>query len=162
LPWLEADQPLREAPVVVVLNGENQRADEAAAIFSRVRAQEIWLTNDPRSGSATIADAGTDDNRARLNGHGIPSDVVRVLPASASGTKAELRQVGQELAARGFSHAIVVTSKVHGRRTRALWRCVVGDRPTAVIHSSANTDYVGSAVVWKELLRLPAAWMCLG
>ena len=162
LTWLEADQPLRDAPVVVVLNGENQRADEAAAIFSRVRAQEIWLTNDPRSGSATVADAGTSDNRTRLMRHGIAPEVVRVLSSSASGTKAELRHIGQELSARGFGHAILVTSKLHGRRTRTLWRCVVGERPAAIIHSSTKTDYVGAAVVRSELLKLPAAWACLG
>lgn len=162
LAWLEADQPLRDAPVVVVLNGENQRADEAALIFLRVHAQEIWLTNDPRSGSATVADAGSDDNRTRLSRHGIGADVVRVLALSASGTKAELRQIGGELAARGFGHAILVTSKLHGRRTRALWRCVVGEQPAAIIHSATKTDYVGAAVVRRELLRLPAAWACLG
>jgi hypothetical protein len=162
LAWLEADQPLQDAPVIVILNGENQRADEAASIFPRVHAREIWLTNDPRSGSATIADAGTSDNHARLLRRGIAPDVVRVLSSSASGTTAELRQIGRELTARGFSHAILVTSKLHGRRTRALWRCVAGERPGAIIHSATETDYMGASIVRTELLKLPAAWACLG
>jgi uncharacterized SAM-binding protein YcdF (DUF218 family) len=159
--WLEVREPLERAAVIAVLNGENNRADEAAALFLEGYGHEVWLTIDPRSGSDVGGDAGTADNLRRLEAHGVPGWAVRVLPESASGTRAELRQVVRELRRRNLNRAILVTSRLHARRVRALWRCEAGDAPSAVIQSPPMSGYRGPRIVRQEVAGAALASLCL-
>jgi uncharacterized SAM-binding protein YcdF (DUF218 family) len=160
-PWLHVDEVLRPASAIAVMNGDNTRAETAAALFRAGYGREIWLTNDPRSGSAGTADAGTAENLRRLERAGVPREAIRQMPSPAGSTKAELQQIGWQLRRRGMDAAIVVTSTLHGRRVRLLWDCAVGDPPHVIIHAPAYGNYVGSGVVRRELLGSVAAWFCI-
>jgi hypothetical protein len=159
--WLHVHETLRPAAVIVVMNGDNTRADVAAALFRAGYGHEIWLTNDPRSGSPTIPDAGTTENVRRLQSAGVPADAIRTMPAPAGSTKAELQQIGAQLLERNIDHAIVVTSTLHGRRVRMLWDCTVGAAPHITVHAPKHGNYVGPRIVRRELLGSVAAWLCL-
>src|SRR5437762_2107529 len=89
--WLTPEDRAERCAAVVVLNGDAPwRADEAARLYQAGAAPEIWLTIDPRSGPMG-SDTGTTSNIRQLVARSVPRDVIRVLPGTAVGTRAQRR-----------------------------------------------------------------------
>ena len=111
--WVSIEDPLRDCPTVVVLNGDFPfRADEGARLHRAGRAREVWLTDDPSSADQH-GDAGTRSNARRLVERGVPAPSIHVVRGAARGTRAELLAVAEELRRRRFDCAVLVTSAVH-------------------------------------------------
>lgn len=145
--WLVLEDPLARAQIIVVLNGSfPYRANEAAFLYRQEWAPEIWLTLVPTdTGRAAhhpaggVVDVGTRSNARLLERLGVPARAVLVVEEGIFNTAEELRLVARALRCRGLDRVIVVTSKWHTRRTRIIWRTLVGDSIHAIVrHADAE------------------------
>jgi hypothetical protein len=156
--WLEREDDLRRCPAIAVLNGDQPaRVDTAADIARSGYSDEVWLTNDPRSGTATVPDAGTESNALRLASRGVAPAAIRVLSGAARGTRAELQLIGDQARGRSLACTIIVTSPAHVARVRVLWRTIPEPKPTVVIRHASNPGYAGGGVRARELAFFAAA-----
>src|SRR5256886_690419 len=126
--WLVVEDPLEKAQAIVVLSGRMPlRALEAAKLYRAGYASEIWLTrpSEPTASLQTvhIAYLGEDFYNGRvLMQEGVPSNAIHVLAPEIDNTADEMHVIVEELRRKNQSSVIIVTSKVHTRRVRALWR----------------------------------------
>lgn len=147
--WLVVEDPLDHARAIVVLSGHVPfRAMEAASIYQLGWAREVWLTTTARSAEDVALDRlglevqrGEVSNRAVLERLGIPDQAIRVLPGGVRNTEEEVKLVARELARVGADRVILVTSKPHTRRVRAIWRALVGYSPPAIVRFATDDPY---------------------
>ena len=171
--WLVVEDPLEKAPAIVVLSGSMPiRAKEAARLYRAGYASQVWLTR-AREPTASlkimgIAYIGEDFfNTEVLMHEGVPSTAVRVLEPDIDNTADEVNVIAQELARERGSTVIIVTTKAHTRRVRALWRRLAGGRGRAIVRASQD-DAFEPARWWRtskdaldvvrEVLGLLNAW----
>jgi hypothetical protein len=148
--WLTYEDALARCPVVVALNGDPfARADTAALLYHEGFANEVWLTDDPKSSDAQ-GDAGSASNTRRLLALSVPEQVIRRVPGAAVNTRAEMELIGVELRRRRLACGIAVTSPLHGRRVRLTWDRHVKS-PALVVRYAAGANYVERAKVLREL-----------
>ena len=156
--WLEREDDLRRCPAVAVLNGDHPaRVDTAAEIALSGYSDEVWLTNDSRSGTATLPDAGTQSNARRLASRGLAPAAIRVLARGARGTRAELQLIGDHARDRSLACTIIVTSPAHVARVKFLWRTIPEPKPGLIIRHASNPGYTGGGARARELALLVAA-----
>jgi uncharacterized SAM-binding protein YcdF (DUF218 family) len=137
--WLVTADALEPARAVVVLGGQVPfRAMEAANIYRQGWTHEVWLTRGRVSEEdEALVQLGIDRpseaaySRQVLERLGVPKGSVRELAESTPNTADEVRAVARELEAAGGNRVILVTSKYHTRRAKALWRTLVGGPPNA-------------------------------
>jgi len=174
--WLIREDPLSSADVIFVLSGAMPpRAEEAAKVFHRGYAPEVWVSRPENPASQLealgIRYVGEEEyNREILVHEGIPDAVVHILPDSILNTAQEVREVAREMRRTGKRSVIIVTSPPHTRRVRALWKKLVGGNLTLVVHAAyedpfdadhwwRNTRDVFS--VARETLGLMNVWASL-
>lgn len=171
--WLVVEDPLEKAQAIVVLSGRMPvRALDAARLYRGGYAPEIWLTRarEPEASLATldIAFQGEEFYNTRVLIHqGVPAAAIRVLSPPIDNTADELRDTAKEMARSNSSAVIIVTTKAHTRRVRALWRKLSG-QPGRVIIRAAENDPFDAAHWWRstgdaldvlrEVLGLLNAW----
>lgn len=173
--WLIVSDVLAPARAIVVLGGHSPfRAMEAAAIYGEGWAPEVWLTR-TRANAADSAllrlgftlRTGDVLDRAVLGRLEVPAHAIRLLAGDVRNTEDELRLVAAELRSGRGSAVIIVTSKPHTRRVRAIWRAVAGERPAAIVryasadpfHADRWWRYTGDAlVVSREIFGLLNVW----
>jgi DUF218 domain-containing protein len=125
--WLVREDPVEKAQVVVVLSGGlPERALAAAEVFKASGAHEVWLTRPLQPGAAMLQlhlpYAGEEQySRMVLIDRGVPSAAIRTLAPQINNTADELKAVFDELNSQPETMVIVVTSKAHTRRVRAIW-----------------------------------------
>jgi uncharacterized SAM-binding protein YcdF (DUF218 family) len=171
--WLIREEPLSSADVMVVLSGGMPyRAEEAGKIFRMGYARELWVSR-PESPTLELRELGIryvaeeEYNRQILIHEGVPEAAVRILPEIVVNTEQELQEVGREMQRAGKSRLIIVTSPEHTRRVGTLWRKLVGQRFTLIVHA-ARQDQVDPDHWWRntrdalavlrETLGLMNAW----
>ena len=75
--------------------------------------------------------------------------------------------MARELAERGGDRVILVTSKAHSRRVKAIWRAVAGTEERAIVRYARSDPFDGRrwwerseqrGVAWHELLGLVNVW----
>ncbi len=174
--WLVVEDSLQHARAVVVLGGQVPfRAMEAARVYQQGWTREVWVTQGAahedqialsKMGIERTTDA--DYSVLVLDHLGVPREAVRLLPARADSTADEIRLVGDELRRTGGELVILVTSKYHARRVRALWRMLVGARPEAVVRYTPDDPFdpdrwwkttSDAMAVSREWLGLLNAWI---
>jgi uncharacterized SAM-binding protein YcdF (DUF218 family) len=148
--WLVAPDALQHARAIVVLSGKvPYRAMEAADLYRQGWAPEVWLLRDqPDEGDETFIKLGIphpseqDYDQRVLERLGVPKNVIRILEPPTTNTVSELRLVADELRRQGADAVIVVTSPLHTRRSKLIWRLAVGDHPQAILRlaSAEPTD----------------------
>jgi uncharacterized SAM-binding protein YcdF (DUF218 family) len=139
--WLIVHDPLQPARAVVVFGGQVPfRAMEAAAVYKQQWAHEVWLTQgglyEEELALARMGIERTPEHvySGRVLEHlGVPQDAIRVLPGRNMNTAEEVRTVARELKAVGGSRVIVITSKYHTRRVKAIWDQLEGPRPEMIV-----------------------------
>ena len=100
----------------------------------------------------------------------MPPAAIRLLPSRPPHTGptskllgqtfAELSVIHEELVRRHLDRVILVTSRQHGRRTRALWDIHPLWWPrSAIIQHPEKDGYVGDAVTRKEARGTAVAWL---
>jgi uncharacterized SAM-binding protein YcdF (DUF218 family) len=172
--WLVREDPLEKSQVIVVLSGGlPDRALAAAQIYRDGFAREIWLTQ-PLQPGASMEDlhlpyAGEEQyNRMVLTGQGVRPGDIRLLTPRILNTADELRAVAEALDQQPGARAIVVTSRAHTRRVRALWRKLSpGDRGRLLVRASTEDPFDAehwwrttndALTVVREYLGLLNAW----
>jgi uncharacterized SAM-binding protein YcdF (DUF218 family) len=147
--WLIVEDSLQHARAVAVLGGQVPfRAMEAARVYGQGWTREVWVTQGAaREDQIALSRMGierpidADYSVLVLDHLGVPRKAIRVLPANADNTADELRFVADELRRIGGERVILVTSKYHARRVRALWRMLVGARPEAVVRYTTDDPF---------------------
>jgi uncharacterized SAM-binding protein YcdF (DUF218 family) len=128
--WLVVEDPLEPARAIVVLSGAMPiRAAEAARIYREGAAPDVWVTH-PRGPVDALRQMGIEYvgeefySRKVLMAQGVPEEAIRVLEQETGNTESELSEVARLLAEEGGGAVIVVTTKAHTRRVRAIWKQV--------------------------------------
>jgi uncharacterized SAM-binding protein YcdF (DUF218 family) len=145
----------------------------AAQIYRGGFASQVWLTQ-PLQPGASMEDlhlpyAGEEQyNRMVLIGKGVRPGDIRLLTPRILNTADELRAVAEALDQQPGASAIVVTSRAHTRRVRALWRKVSpGDRGRLLVRASTEDPFDAehwwrtsndALAVAREYLGLLNAW----
>lgn len=172
---LVVDDSLQRGHAVVVLGGQLPfRAKEAARIYEQGWAQEVWLTRGrPTEEDEALAQIGishpsdSDYSRLVLERLGVPGRAIRLLPAPAANTADEVRIVAEALNAASADRVIIVTSKYHTRRVKALWQKLVGAHPAAVVRYTPDDPFdpghwwrttTDSMAVSREWFGILNAW----
>jgi uncharacterized SAM-binding protein YcdF (DUF218 family) len=171
--WLVREDPPEKAQAIVVLSGGMPiRALEAARLYHEGYAPTIWLTQpaEPREmmRSLGVPYEGEDDVNARVLVHeGVPESAIRVLQPPILNTADEMRTIAEVVAAGGKQPVIVVTSKAHTRRVRALWRSLERGKGRIVVRAAVDDPFdpehwwrtTGDALdVVREVLGLFNVW----
>ena len=171
--WLTIEDPLEKSQAIVVLSGRiPMRAREAARLYGAGFAPEIWLTRPAEPAASLqaihIAYIGEDFYNTRVLMHeGVPENAIRILEPPIDNTADEVRVVAAELGRRGGLKVILVTTKAHTRRVRALWSRLADSRIHAIIRASPDDPFqpahwwrsTGDALdVVRESLGLLNVW----
>jgi len=148
--WLVAPDALQHARAIVVLSGQvPYRAMEAADLYRQGWAPEVWLLRDQTDDAdETFAKLGIshpseqDYDQKVLERLGVPKEAIRILEPPTTNTVSEIRLIADELRRQGEDKAILVTSPLHTRRSKLIWRLAVGDHPQALLRlaSAEPTD----------------------
>jgi uncharacterized SAM-binding protein YcdF (DUF218 family) len=171
--WLVQEDPLRKADAIAVLSGRMpDRALEAARAYKQGYAPQVWLTHSREPG-ATLAQlsvqyVGEDSYDKQILMHqGVPENAILVLDPPIVNTADEMKTIGQQLHRENGHAVILVTSKVHTRRVKALWRRISAGDGEAIVHGVSD-DSFDPARWWKttqdafdvvrEVLGLLNAW----
>ncbi len=171
--WLVIEDPLAPADAIVILSGRiPERAMEAARIYHEGVASEVWISQgtSPADELAklNIHYLGEDFyNQQILLAMNVPPDAIRVLDQPALNTEAEVDEIAADLRADGFTSAIIVTSKPHTRRVRAIWNRRAGPGLRLIVRYPEDDPYDGAhwwrstrdaLDVVREVLGLLNAW----
>jgi uncharacterized SAM-binding protein YcdF (DUF218 family) len=169
--WLVVEDSLQKAQAIVVLSGRMPlRALGAADLYRGGWAPEVWLTKSAEPGR-TLAELGVayegEDfyNRKVLVQQGVPAEAIHILARPIVNTADEIAEIARSLPDDGTGAVIIVTSKVHTRRVRTLWRQL--GRGRALVRA-ADEDPFEPAHWWRtsgdaldvvrECLGLLNAW----
>jgi uncharacterized SAM-binding protein YcdF (DUF218 family) len=132
----------------------------------------VWLTQ-PAEPRAMMAELGvpyageTDNNERILVREGVPADAIRVLEPPILNTADEMNAIAEATAPGGTLPVIVVTSKAHTRRVRALWNKLEEGRERIVVRAAGDDSFdpahwwrhTGDALqVVREVLGLLNVW----
>jgi len=155
--WLVVADPLENAQAIVVLSGDVPfRAMEAASIYKGGWASEVWLTRavqpakEEALGRLGIGFVLEETyNQEALERLGVPSMAIRVLKKGVRNTAEEVQLISRELKQVGGNRVILVTSKPHTRRARAIWRALVGDTPEVIVRYALE-DPFNPARWWRN------------
>ncbi len=98
---------------------------------------------------------------------GVPSNAIHVLEQPINNTADEITVIAAELERERGSAVIIVTTKAHTRRVRALWRDLPGGRGRAIVRAAPTDTFApdhwwrstgDSLEVVREILGLLNAW----
>jgi uncharacterized SAM-binding protein YcdF (DUF218 family) len=171
--WLVVQDPLESADAIVVLSGGMpERALEAARIYRQGFAPQVWLTHSTEPG-ATLREHGVNYtgedtyDKLLLMHEAVPESAIHVLDPPIVNTADEINVAGRALRkVAGKRKIIIVTSQVHTRRARTLWRRLASGEGSAMVRGV--TDAFDSAHWWRsttdafsvvrEVLGLLNAW----
>ena len=147
--WIVIEEAVAPARAIVILSGRAPfRAMEAAALYHEHLAPEIWVTlpADPDMAAAfrrLRMQSTTEEitNVEVLEHLGVPAGCIRILNRPVRNTDEEVRLIAEELGRVQGDQVIIVTSKYHTRRVRAIWRAVVGIKPKAIVRYAHQDPY---------------------
>jgi len=171
--WLIVEEPLQNAAAIAVLSGRMPgRALEAAKVYKQGYAPQVWLTHSTEPG-ATLAKLsvpyqGEDAyDKLILIHEGVPESAIHVLEPPIVNTADEMASIGQALSSANPRRVILVTSKVHTRRTQTLWKHLSAANGDAIVHGVSDDPFdadhwwqnTSDALdVVREVLGLINAW----
>jgi uncharacterized SAM-binding protein YcdF (DUF218 family) len=171
--WLVAEDPLEKASAIAVLSGKMpSRALEAARIYREGYASEVWLTHQTEPGASlealSVPFMGEESyDRLILIRKGVPESAIRVLDPPIVNTADEMLAIGQALSKEKQRKVIIVTSKVHTRRVKALWKNISSAQGEAIVRGVSDDGFdpahwwgnTGDALdVVREALGLLNVW----
>lgn len=171
--WLVREDPLEKADAIAVLSGRMpDRALEAARIYKQGYAPEVWLTHAVEPGETlqklSVHYTGEDEyDRQILLHESVPAGAIRVLDPPIVNTADEMKTIGTALKTTSHSTVILVTSRVHTRRTRRLWNLLSSQDGKAIVRGVSDDSFdpahwwrnTGDALdVVREFLGLLNAW----
>ena len=145
--WLVAEDPLGKAKAIVVLSGAMPvRAIEAAKLYREGYAPEVWLTHSTEPAETLqemgIPFAGEDHyNTLVLIHEGVPAEAIHVLEPPIVNTADEVKVAASALVRAKGEAVILVTTKVHTRRVRLLWRRLASGQGQAIVRAASGDPF---------------------
>ena len=145
--WLVAEDPLGKAKAIVVLSGAMPvRAIEAAKLYREGYAPEVWLTHSAEPAETLqemgIPFAGEDHYDTLVLIHeGVPAEAIHVLEPPIVNTADEIKVAASALARAKGEAVILVTTKVHTRRVRLLWRRLASGQGQAIVRAASGDPF---------------------
>lgn len=171
--WLVVEDPLQHSDAIAVLSGRMPgRALEAARIYKQGYAPRVWLTYSVEPAATmkklSVPYAGEEMyDRAILLREGVPEIAIQLLEPPIENTADEMSTIGGHLREVKLNRVILVTSKVHTRRTKTLWKRVASQNGAAIVRGVSD-DTFDPAHWWRstsdalevvrEVLGLVNAW----
>ena len=171
--WLDKEDPPQKEAAIAVLSGRMpSRALEAARLYNQGYAPQIWLSYSVEPGAAlekySVPYAGEEFyDRLLLLHQGVPDSAIHILAPPVVNTADEMRTFGQALRKENLHRIILVTSRVHTRRTAALWKRLSAKDGEAIVRGAPGDGYdpmlwwrnTGDALdVVREVLGLLNVW----
>ena len=171
--WLSVEDPLENADAIAVLSGRMpDRALEAARLYNAGYAPQVWLTHSTEPGATlrklSVAFTGEDAYDKQILMHeGVPESAIRTLDPPIVNTADEMTTIGQAVSREKSRKVILVTSRVHTRRTRTLWRHLSQQNGYAMVRAVSDDPFdpahwwrtTGDALdVVREALGMLNAW----
>jgi uncharacterized SAM-binding protein YcdF (DUF218 family) len=171
--WLSLEDPLQKADAIAVLSGRMpDRALEAARLYKGGYAPEVWLTHSTEPGATlqklSVAFTGEDAYDEQILMHeGVPQTAIHILDPPIVNTADEMKTIGQAVKQGKTHKVILVTSKVHTRRARTLWRHLSQQDGDAIVRGVSDDPFdpthwwrtTGDALdVVREVLGILNAW----
>jgi len=171
--WLVAEDPLRKADAIAVLSGRMpSRALEAARVYKQGYAPRVWLTHATEPGATlaklSISYVGEEAYDKQILLHeGVPENAIVVLDPPIVNTADEMKTIGEELRRENGHAVILVTSKVHTRRSKALWSRISARNGQAIVRGVSGDSFDprrwwkstrDALDVVREILGLLNAW----
>ncbi len=153
--WLVREDPLTKCTAIVVLSGATpERALEAAEIYRQGYAPEVWITQptEPKRTMSALGvpfDGEEESSRRVLQHEGVPEKAIRILSPGVVNTADEMDVIAESLKRTRGTTAIVVTSRAHTRRVRALWNHLEAGRGQIIVRA-AETDAFDAAHWWRS------------
>lgn len=153
--WLVSEDQLEKAQAIVVLSGRMPlRAIEAAKLYREGYAAKVWLTRSAEPAQSLepmgISFVGEDFYNTRVLIHeGVPPDAIRVLDPPIVNTADEITAISDALREEQGQSVILVTNKVHTRRTRILWRNLAAGKGKAIVRGVSDDPFNASRW-WKN------------
>lgn len=145
--WLVVQDPLQKAQAIVVLSGRMPvRALEAAKLYREGYAPQVWLTHSSEPG-ATLASMGISFageevyNTQVLERQGVPASAIHLLPPPIVNTAGEIAVISSAMAAEKDDTVIIVTSQVHTRRVRILWKRFAANRGRVIVRGASGDPF---------------------
>jgi hypothetical protein len=153
--WLVVEDPLQKTYAIAVLSGRMpDRALEAARIYNQGYASHVWLAHSTEPG-ATLAKLSVSFvgeecyDRMILVHQGVPENAISVLDRPIVNTADEMKTIGQALRNENQRSVILVTSKVHTRRVKALWKRIASQDGVAIVRGVSD-DPFDAAHWWRN------------
>ena len=149
------EDPLIKCTAIVVLSGAMpERALQAAEIYREGYAPEVWITQptEPKqtmSGLGVAFEGEEESSRRVLVHEGVPEKAIHILSPGIVNTADEIRVIADSLKRAQGTAAIVVTSKAHTRRVRALWNHLEAGRGQIIVRA-AKTDSFDATHWWRS------------
>jgi uncharacterized SAM-binding protein YcdF (DUF218 family) len=171
--WLDREDPLQKAAAIAVLSGRMpDRALEAAKLYNQGYAPQVWLSYSVEPGATlekySIPFAGEETyDRLLLLHEGVPESAVRLLDPPIINTADEMHTFGLALRQENLHRVILVTSKLHTRRTATLWKRISSKDGEAFVRGVPGDEYLvrhwwqstsGALDVVREILGLMNIW----
>ncbi|MGB2664849.1 MAG: YdcF family protein [Candidatus Acidiferrum sp.] len=171
--WLVVEDPLQQADAIAVLSGQMPaRALEAARVYKQGYAKHVWLTHSTEPGATllelSIPYAGEESYDKQILLHeGVPEDAIHLLDPPIVNTADEMKTIGAALRKENQRSVIIVTSKVHTRRVKALWKRISAQDGNAIVRGVHDDPFDPShwwrttkdaLDVVREILGLLNAW----
>jgi uncharacterized SAM-binding protein YcdF (DUF218 family) len=145
--WLVVEDPLEKAQAILILSGGMpMRAREAAKLYREGYAPKVWLTHSTEPGATLAAMSifyiSEDAYDVQVLMHeGVPSDAISLLQPAIVNTADEISAASVALTQEKGSAVIIVTSKVHTRRTRILWQRLAASRGKAIVRAASDDPF---------------------
>src|SRR6266446_4011211 len=145
--WLVVEDPLEKARGIVVLSGAMPvRATEAAKLYREGYAPEVWLTHSTEPAETLeemgIPFVGEDQyNTLVLIHEGVPAEAIHVLESPIVNTADEIKVATSALARANGDAVILVTTKVHTRRVRLLWRRLAPGQGRVIVRAASGDPF---------------------
>jgi uncharacterized SAM-binding protein YcdF (DUF218 family) len=153
--WLDREDPVQKAAAIAVLSGKMpDRALEAAKLYNQGYAPQVWLSYSVEP-QATLQKYGVPYageetyDRLLLLHQGVPESAIRILDPPIVNTADEMRTFGRALRNESSHRIIIVTSKLHTRRTAALWRRLASKDGEAIVRGVSD-DAPNVAYWWQS------------
>jgi len=153
--WLVVSDPLQKSAAIAVLSGGMpSRALEAARVYKQGYASHVWLTHSSEPGEAlaklAIPFVGEDDySRMILVHEGVPEEAITLLEPPIVNTADEMQVIGDALQKEQNRTVILVTSPVHTRRAKTLWKRIASRNGEALVHPVSD-DSFDAAHWWRN------------
>src|SRR5438876_7317652 len=144
---LGAEDQIGKAKALVVVSGAMPvRAIEAAKLYREGYAPEVWLTHSTEPAETLqemgIPFAGEDHYDTLVLIHeGVPAEAIHVLEPPIVNTADEIKVAASALARAKGEAVILVTTKVHTRRVRLLWRRLASDQGQAIVRAASGDPF---------------------